>query len=61
MQGLGLERIPWNDLVSGKWIHYGEDLDVDGRIILEWILGKWDWNLWTGCIWLRVGTNGRLL
>jgi len=25
-----------------------EDIGVDGKIILEWILGKWGGNLWTG-------------
>jgi hypothetical protein len=28
------------------------NLDVDGRIILEWILGKEGGKLWTGFIWL---------
>jgi hypothetical protein len=35
-----------------------EDLDVDGRIILTWILRKWGRGAWTGFIWLRVGTGG---
>jgi hypothetical protein len=38
-----------------------EDLDVDGRKILEWILGKQEGEVWTGCIWLRMRTSGRLL
>jgi hypothetical protein len=33
----------------------------DGKIILEWILGKCDGKIWVGCIWLRIGTSGRLL
>jgi hypothetical protein len=28
------------------------------KIILEWILGKYCGNVWTGFIWLRIGTNG---
>ena len=36
--------------------HWG-DLDVDGRIILRWIFGKWD-GLETGWSWLRIGTDG---
>jgi hypothetical protein len=38
-----------------------EDLDVDGRIILEWILGKEVGKAWTGAIWLRIGTGDGLL
>jgi hypothetical protein len=38
-----------------------EDVDVDGRIILEWILGKQGKKVWTGFIWLRIGTSGALL
>jgi hypothetical protein len=31
------------------------------KIILQWILGKWDGKVWTGFIWFRTGTSGRLL
>jgi hypothetical protein len=31
------------------------DLDVGGRIILRWILEKYDGVVWTGLIWLRIG------
>jgi hypothetical protein len=34
---------------------------LDGRIILKWILKKWDGEAWTGLIWLRIGTGGGLL
>jgi len=37
--------------------HLG-DPGVDGRIILRWIYRKWDVGLWTGSIWLRIGTGG---
>jgi hypothetical protein len=33
-----------------------EDVGVDCKIILEWILGKYDGRLWIGFIWLRIGT-----
>jgi len=41
------------------WIvrdHLG-DLGVDGRIIVNWILKKWDVRLWTGFIWRRTGPS----
>jgi len=34
------------------------DPDVDGRIILRWIFRKWDVDVCTGSIWLRIGTVG---
>jgi hypothetical protein len=36
-------------------------LGIDGKVILECILGKWDGKVWTGCISLRIGTGGGLL
>jgi hypothetical protein len=41
-----------------KGIEHFDDLCIDGRIILEWILGKYDGKLWTRCIWLEIGTSG---
>jgi len=38
-----------------------EDLGVDVKIILEWILGKLGGRVWTGFIWLRIGISGGLL
>jgi len=37
--------------------HFG-DPDVDGRIILRWIIRKWDLEVWTGSVWLRIVTGG---
>jgi hypothetical protein len=34
---------------------------VDGRIILEWILGKQGGKVSNGCIWLRIRNCGGLL
>jgi len=37
-----------------------EDLGVGGKMILKRILGKQSGKVWNGCIWLRIGTTGRL-
>ena len=37
--------------------HMG-DPDVDGRIKLRLIFRKWDVGVWTGSVWLRIGTGG---
>jgi len=38
-----------------------EDLGIDGRKILKWLVQKQDETAWTGLIWLWTGTNGGLL
>jgi hypothetical protein len=38
-----------------------EDQDVCGLKILGWILERWDGVMWTGLVWLRIGTGGELL
>jgi hypothetical protein len=38
-----------------------EDLGVDGRIVLKWILGKFVLGVLIGFTWFRQGTGGRLL
>jgi len=38
-----------------------EDPGADGRIILRWILRKWDVGVWTASSWLRIGTGGEHL
>jgi len=35
-----------------------ENPGVDGWIILRSIFKKWDVGVWTGSIWLRIGTGG---
>jgi hypothetical protein len=51
------------DILAGRpeGKNNSEDLGEDGKITLEWILGKWSGKLWTGFIWLRIGTSGGLL
>jgi len=38
-----------------------EDLGIDGEIILEFIFQKQGGKVWSGVIWLRIETNGRLM
>ena len=33
-----------------------EDISIEERIILKWIFEMWDVAVWTGLIWLRIGT-----
>jgi hypothetical protein len=49
----------WLENLEGR--DHLEVLAVDGRVILEWMLKKWVRRVWTGFMWLRVGTSGRLL
>jgi hypothetical protein len=37
-----------------------DDLGVDGSGVLKYIFKKWDGWVWTGFIWLRIGTSGEL-
>jgi hypothetical protein len=48
-------------LENWKGRNHLEDLGVDGKIILELILGKYGGRVWTGFILLRIGTSGRAL
>jgi len=38
-----------------------EDLDVEETIILKLIFKRWDGEVCTGFIWLKIGTGARLL
>jgi len=35
-----------------------EDLEVDGRIMIKWIIKYYDAEAWSGLIRLRIGTGG---
>jgi len=38
-----------------------DEPDVDGRVILRWVIRKWDVGERTGLIWLRIRTVGGYL
>jgi hypothetical protein len=40
---------------------YLEGQDVDGTIILRWMLEKYNWREWTGYIWQRIVVSGGFL
>ena len=41
------------------WVNLKETecLGVDGSVILKWILKKKDRKIWSGKIWVRIGTS----
>jgi hypothetical protein len=46
----------WSENLKGR--DRPKDLGVDGKIILEWILGRLGEMIWTRFIWLRIRTSG---
>jgi hypothetical protein len=49
-------KIFWLKNLKGRY--HSEELGVYVKIILEWILRKQDGKVWTGFVWLRIGTSG---
>ena len=45
----------WNNLRERDHL---EDLDIDGRLIFEWIFRNWNGEVWTGFLWIRIRTGG---
>jgi hypothetical protein len=49
----------WSTNLKGRG--NSEDIDVDGKIILKWMLRRYDRRVWAGYIWPRIVTRGGLL
>jgi hypothetical protein len=45
----------------GRVRYHLEDLSIDVKIILKWILKKSDGRAWNGLNWLRIGISDGLL
>jgi len=54
-----MHTIFWLENLKGK--DHSKEASLDGRIILKWILRKYDGKGWTGCIWITVETSDGLL
>jgi hypothetical protein len=54
-----MHTIFWFENLKGR--DHLEALDMDGKAILGWILGKYGGKVLTGCSWLWRGTSGRSL
>jgi hypothetical protein len=59
MERWEVRKIFWLESLKGR--EHSEDLGVEGRIVIKWILGKHCEKVWTGFIRFRSGTSGGLL
>jgi len=50
-----MHEVFWLEDLKGK--DQLQKLGIDGRITLEWILGRKGGNVWTGYVLLRIGTS----
>jgi hypothetical protein len=55
------EKYTQNFVEEMKGRHHMENLDFGRKIILKWILKKYDGEIWIGLVLLRIGTCNRLL
>jgi hypothetical protein len=49
----------WPENLNGR--DHAEEIGIDRKIILEWILREYGGKVWTGCISFKIGTSGGLL
>jgi hypothetical protein len=49
----------WPKIVKGR--DQFRDLGLSGKIILKWIKKEQGVMVWTGFIWLGIGSSGRIL
>jgi hypothetical protein len=49
----------WSENLKGS--DHSKHLGIDGKIILERILGRYGGKMWAGCIWVRIEIGGGLL
>ena len=54
----GQDRCVQGFVGSSEGESHLEGIELDGRIILEWIFSEWAVGALTGLIWLRIGTGG---
>jgi len=54
-----LHIVFWLENLRGR--DHLEEIGVDGKIILECSLGKWDGRMWSGYRWLSIGIRGALV
>jgi hypothetical protein len=49
----------WLQSLKGR--DHLKDISADGSILLNWILRKWGWRVWSGFMCLKIGADGELL
>jgi hypothetical protein len=54
-----LHKKLWSKKLRGQ--DHLEDLVINRRILIKWILNKYDVRVWTGFNWFVIGTSGGLL
>jgi hypothetical protein len=47
------DEMDWGCSMHGRY--HQENLETDGGIILELMLGIYGGQMWIGCIWFRIG------